>query len=594
MPARDRNVEPSGRIISYPGILTVAIYPGIKDANIDQYGNDFNATDFHRLPGPSPPGVRASRRGRAGRQAGSTPPPDEPIIIFEDGTGRSIDFDLRGGDREVLARVAKLVPPPVEETAPPTEPRGRGRPKLGVVAREVTLLPRHWEWLGAQPGGASVALAKTRRRGATRKRRQGPRAAGARCGLSLHVDHGRQSAEFEEASRALFADDRRRFTGLIADWPADVRDHIVKLAYSDRALGAALSLHPIDGQAARHRAATASHALMKGLSMSAPKPLWKTFLLFLAPLMLSNALQSLFGTVSNVYLGQMIGVDALAAVSAFFPVMFFLSRLRHGPEHRRHRADRPGLWRGRARQDQDRRRHDAARSACCSRFRLLCSAACSAGNLMTMLATPPDILDQASAYARIMLLTMPLGFVFLLMTAMIRGVGDAVTPLLALALSTTIGLILTPILIRGAFGLPAAGITSPAWAAAICQRADAARAGRLSAADEACTGTGCRAAASSCGSIVPCSEDPRHRTAERGRHGGDGDRRAGAARPRQRLWIGCHRRLWRGRPGDGLHAVHGTVDFDRGLDLRRTGHRRRRQAAARCASCAPASCSTWS
>jgi putative MATE family efflux protein len=87
--------------------------------------------------------------------------------------------------------------------------------------------------------------------------------------------------------------------------------------------------------------------------------------------------------------------------------------------------------------------------------------------LMMALATPADILDQASAYARIMLLTMPLGFVFLLMTAMIRGVGDAVTPLLALALSTAIGLILTPILIRGAFGLPALGITSPAWAAAI-------------------------------------------------------------------------------------------------------------------------------
>ena len=73
-----------------------------------------------------------------------------------------------------------------------------------------------------------------------------------------------------------------------------------------------------------HRAATASHVLMKGTSMSAPTPLWKTFLRFLAPLMLSNALQSLFGTISNVYLGHMIGVDALAAVSTFFPVFFFL------------------------------------------------------------------------------------------------------------------------------------------------------------------------------------------------------------------------------------------------------------------------------
>ncbi|MET4174841.1 hypothetical protein ABIB99_005950 [Bradyrhizobium sp. LA6.1] len=164
-----------------------------------------------------------------------TSPPDEPIIIFEDSTGRPIDFDLRGGDREVLARVAKLVPPPVEETAPPSEPRGRGRPKLGVVAREVTLLPRHWEWLGAQPGGASVALRKlvdeARRVSGDKDRERQARDAAYHFMSTMAGN----LPQFEEASRALFADDRRRFTGLIADWPVDVRDHIVKLAYSDRA-----------------------------------------------------------------------------------------------------------------------------------------------------------------------------------------------------------------------------------------------------------------------------------------------------------------------------------------------------------------------
>ena len=164
-----------------------------------------------------------------------TSPPDEPIIIFEDGTGRSIDFDLRGGDREVLARVSKLVPPPVEETAPPSEPRGRGRPKLGVVAREVTLLPRHWEWLNAQPGGASVALRKlvdeARRVSGDKDRERQARDAAYHFMSTMAGN----LPQFEEASRALFADDRRRFTGLIADWPVDVRDHIVKLAYSDRA-----------------------------------------------------------------------------------------------------------------------------------------------------------------------------------------------------------------------------------------------------------------------------------------------------------------------------------------------------------------------
>jgi putative MATE family efflux protein len=204
---------------------------------------------------------------------------------------------------------------------------------------------------------------------------------------------------------------------------------------------------------------------MKGQSMPAAKPLWTTFLRFLAPLMLSNALQSLFGTVSNVLLGQMVGVDALASVSVFFPVMFFLFAFVMGL------STGATVLIGQA--------HGAGEQG---RIKLIVGTTLAIGlllsisialiggifsrQLMMMLATPPDILDEASAYARIMLLTMPLGFIFLLMTAMIRGVGDALTPLLALALSTAIGLILTPMLIRGSFGLPAAGITSPAWAAA--------------------------------------------------------------------------------------------------------------------------------
>ncbi|MGY8709984.1 MATE family efflux transporter [Bradyrhizobium sp. 18BD] len=200
--------------------------------------------------------------------------------------------------------------------------------------------------------------------------------------------------------------------------------------------------------------------------MSTPTPLWTTFLRFLAPLMLSNALQSLFGTVSNVYLGQMIGVDALAAVSVFFPVMFFLFAFVMGLSTGATVLIGQAFGAG---------EHGKIRSVVGTTLAvgllLSISVALAGGifsrQLMMMLATPADILDQASAYARIMLLTMPLGFVFLLMTAMIRGVGDALTPLLALALSTAIGLILTPMLIHGSLGLPAAGITSPAWAAAI-------------------------------------------------------------------------------------------------------------------------------
>lgn len=200
--------------------------------------------------------------------------------------------------------------------------------------------------------------------------------------------------------------------------------------------------------------------------MSAAVPLWKTFLRFLAPLILSNALQSLFGTVSNVYLGQMIGVDALAAVSVFFPVMFFLFAFVMGLSTGATVLIGQAFGAG-----EHGRIRNVAGTTLAVGLLLSLSVALIGGlfsrQLMAMLATPADILDAASAYARIMLLTMPLGFVFLLMTAMIRGVGDALTPLLALAMSTAIGLILTPMLIRGAFGLPAAGITSPAWAAAI-------------------------------------------------------------------------------------------------------------------------------
>jgi putative MATE family efflux protein len=200
--------------------------------------------------------------------------------------------------------------------------------------------------------------------------------------------------------------------------------------------------------------------------MPATPPLWTTFLRFLAPLMLGNALQSLFGTVSNVYLGQMIGIDALAAASAFFPVMFFLFAFVMGL------STGATVLIGQAFGAGEHGRIKLVVGTALAIGLLFSIAIALIGGifsrqLMMALATPADILDQASAYARVMLLTMPLGFVFLLMTAMVRGVGDALTPLLALALSTAIGLILTPLLIRGAFGLPAAGITSPAWAAAV-------------------------------------------------------------------------------------------------------------------------------
>ncbi|HTM70342.1 MAG TPA: DUF2239 family protein, partial [Luteimonas sp.] len=109
-------------------------------------------------------------------------------------------------------------------------PRGRGRPKLGVVAREVTLLPRHWTWLNAQPGGASVALRKlveaARRGNGDGDRRRAGQEAVYRF---MHAIAGDQPG-FEAAARALFAGDLGKLEDAIADWPHDIREHATMLA----------------------------------------------------------------------------------------------------------------------------------------------------------------------------------------------------------------------------------------------------------------------------------------------------------------------------------------------------------------------------
>ena len=192
----------------------------------------------------------------------------------------------------------------------------------------------------------------------------------------------------------------------------------------------------------------------------------KPFLTFLAPMMLSNILQSLFGTINNVYLGQMIGVDALAAVSVFFPVMFFFIAFVMGL------SSGAGVLIGQAWGAGEPEKVKAVAGTTLTVALLLAGLVAILGGLfgrqlLVALATPPDILAAAVSYARIMMITMPLTFTFILMTAMMRGVGDTVTPLRALAVSTVIGLAFTPALIRGWLGLPPLGVASAAWASAI-------------------------------------------------------------------------------------------------------------------------------
>jgi uncharacterized protein len=168
-----------------------------------------------------------------------------PVLIFDDATGRSIDIDTRGSDEAMAARLAQPtatkdragflqpVPDPVSADARVSEPRRRGRPRLGVVSREVTLLPRHWEWLTAQPGGASVALRKlveeARRTHGEKDRR---RKAQERAYHFMSAMAGDMPG-FEEAARALFANDQSRLRELVAAWPVDVRDHAIALAFGE-------------------------------------------------------------------------------------------------------------------------------------------------------------------------------------------------------------------------------------------------------------------------------------------------------------------------------------------------------------------------
>lgn len=183
-------------------------------------------------------------------------------------------------------------------------------------------------------------------------------------------------------------------------------------------------------------------------------------------MLLANVLQSLSGTVNNVYVGQMLGVNAMAAVSSFFPVMFFFIAFVIGLG-----AGSSVLigqaWGAR---DAEKARAIAGTTLCVT---VLFGAVIAllggsfADALLRALGTPADILPEATRYARIMLVAMPGLFVFLLATSLLRGVGDTMTPMYTLLISTAVGLVLTPALIRGWLGLPMLGVASAAWASVL-------------------------------------------------------------------------------------------------------------------------------
>lgn len=176
------------------------------------------------------------------------------LWVFDDATGQTVELDLRGSEADVVQRVAlhsAALPntdndateanspqddsangASIAGTTDATTTRGRGRPKLGVVAREITLLPRHWDWLATQPGGASVALRRLvdqARRSHAEKDRQ--RAAHERAYRFMAAMAGDRIG-FEEASRALFANDQQRFESQVTAWPPAIAHYVIRLAFA--------------------------------------------------------------------------------------------------------------------------------------------------------------------------------------------------------------------------------------------------------------------------------------------------------------------------------------------------------------------------
>lgn len=156
------------------------------------------------------------------RRSGGTAP-----LVFDDAEGRQVELDLRGSPAQAAARVTSA---PRATPAPTPEPhRGRGRPQLGVVAREVTLLPRQWEWLALQPGGASVTLRKLVDDARRVSGKDDPRLAQERTYRFLQALAG-DLPGYEEALRALFRRQREEFDNTSDQWPEDVRRYARKLA----------------------------------------------------------------------------------------------------------------------------------------------------------------------------------------------------------------------------------------------------------------------------------------------------------------------------------------------------------------------------
>jgi uncharacterized protein len=178
---------------------------------------------------------------KAAMDRGNHLPRPPAVLVFDDASSEVIDLDWRGTAEQFQARLVLQYPaaqplPSAPESADDVAPgtRGPGRPRLGVVAREVTLLPRHWDWLAGQSGGASVALRKlvegAKRASEASDLQRKAQAVAYKFMSTIASRH----PEFEEASRALFAGNTLALEQHMAHWPVDVRQHIMALLQTTR------------------------------------------------------------------------------------------------------------------------------------------------------------------------------------------------------------------------------------------------------------------------------------------------------------------------------------------------------------------------
>ena len=219
----------------YPGVIDRLIYPGnICFGNrgaFHESGDQMPPTSPSTATAASPPAISATSPARRRRRSSGTrmrrswcstaAPASRSTSIFAAPSTTCWRACRRPLPSHPPAKMPSQLPPP----------RGPGRPKLGVVAREITLLPRHWDWLAQQTGGASVAIRKLVEE--ARRDRRGHAIASARRRKRPIVSCRRWPATgriSKRRSARCSPDDRAGFEKLIAGWPADVRDHAAGLA----------------------------------------------------------------------------------------------------------------------------------------------------------------------------------------------------------------------------------------------------------------------------------------------------------------------------------------------------------------------------